>query len=182
MPIKVTATIVGNALNGFPRSLKEMAVASKRRLRNEAVEPTLKEIALRAKSLVPVSAGGRAGRKAKNRPGPGELRDTIRAEMSNTDAPVGYVFAGEGRLRRRSTARTAKGKKRAAALRTKSRGAPQPLGAYAMAVEYGSPHRGVAAEPFLRPAREGAAAKFQARCEAALVNATRDADRAGGAS
>lgn len=175
MPIKVTATIVGNALNGFPRALSELPLDTRRRLKVD-VEQAAREMAVDARRRAPVSTGGRASRKAKNRPGPGELRDTIRMEPSRTDAPVAYVVAGTGKFRRRSKAITAKGKRRAKALRASAQSAPA-LGAYAMAVEYGSPHRGIAAGPYMRPAREAAAPKFQQRIEAALSQVVRTADQ-----
>jgi len=175
MPIKVTAKIVGSALSGFPRALEEMGPALRAALKADA-ENAARAMAADAKRRVPVSQGGRAGRKAKNRPGPGELRDTIRMEPSRTDAPVAYVMAGTGKLRRRSKAKTAKGRSRAAAKRAAA-GSPQALGAYAMAVEYGAPHRGVAAEPYMRPAREAAWPRWQRTVEATVEQSVRTVDQ-----
>lgn len=149
MPIKVTARITGNALNGFPRSLKQLSEQGRINL-TAAAFATAQDVATEARRRVRVSVVGPESRKAKTRPGPGELRDTIRAEPSASTAPVAYVKAGMGKLRRRSRATTAKGQKRAA--RRKPTAANKALGVYAMAVEYGAPHRGVASRPFLRPA------------------------------
>lgn len=191
MAVKVTARITGNALNGFARSLKQLSVDGKAQLK-AAVELTAQEVADDARRRVPVSDTGPKSRKAKDRPGPGELRKTIRWEPSTTDAPVAYVKAGEGKLRRRSRAKTAKGKARAKRVRSpvkfedfsfgrdesvffQKASRAKAYGVYAMAVEYGAPHRGVAARPYLRPATRAKRSVLIARATEALRAAARQA-------
>lgn len=167
MAVKVTARITGNALNGFPRSLKQLSVQGRANL-TAAVLLTAQDVATEARRRVRVSSTGPTSRKAKNRPGPGELRDTIRAEPSNGTAPVAYVKAGMGKLRRRSKATTTKGKQR----KRTTTAANKALGVYAMAVEYGAPHRGIAAKPYLRPAIKAKRGVLVARAAEALRAAT----------
>lgn len=187
--MKLTAELTGSALLGWPRTLKEMGPNGKAAVKR-AMEQGASDIAADARRRVRISSGGPNSRKAKSRPGPGELRSTIRAEKSNTDAPVAYVKAGYGKLRRRSTAKTAKGKARAENLRARARdamifpgsaasgaGQAAALGVYAMTIEYGSPRRGIPAQRFMRNAREANRVNVKNRAENALREAVR---RSGG--
>jgi hypothetical protein len=140
-----------------------------------AVRQTTEEVRADAARRVPVS--GPDSRKAKGRPGPGELRDTIRTEYAG-DGLRGYVEAGYGKLTRRSRAGrgTRKGQEKrnvkiARARKARSL-ASRGLGNYAKVVEFGSPAQGKAAQPYMRPAREAAIPRHQARVEAALRDAT----------
>lgn len=90
----------------------------------------------------------------------GELKSTIRTEYS-PEGHVGFVKAGFGKLRRRSRST---GKRR----RVRTAKTTTGTGAYAMVVEYGSPHRGVAARPYLRPAFHAERSRHRARIEAAV--------------
>lgn len=143
-----------------------------------AVRETTEEIRAGAMARVPVS--GPDSRKAKNRPGPGELRNTIRAEYSG-EGFTGFVKAGYGKLLRssRASAPTTAGQaRRQRKLRAKARKrslASQRLGAYAMVVEYGSPREGKEPQPFMRPAREAAVPRHRARLEKAIDGAVQAA-------
>lgn len=165
--MNMTVQLTGSGLLGFPRTMKAMPTHAKAALK-VAMNDTAVDVANEAKRRVAISSGGPRSRKSLSRPGPGELRATIRAEPSKTPEPVAYVKAGHGKLRRRSTARDP-GKRKAPA----STG----LGVYAMVVEYGSPHRGVPAQPYLRPAREAKKGVLKVRAEQALNDAIR---RSGG--
>jgi hypothetical protein len=111
----------------------------------EAIRETTEAVAAGARRRVPVLTG--------------ELRDTIRTEYT-PQGNVGLVKAGFGKLRRRSRA-TGKTRRRRAP-------AAQGAGVYAMVIEYGSPHRGVAARPFLRPALWAERNRHQGRITGAI--------------
>lgn len=139
-----------------------------------AVAETTAEVKTGAMARVPVS--GPDGRKAKSRPGPGELRDTIRGELTS-DGFAGYVKAGYGKLGRASRAREVKSAgqvRRQRSLRAKARArsfASRGLGNYAMVVEF-------TGKPYMRPARQAAIPGHQARVQRAINGAV---DAAGGA-
>lgn len=115
-----------------------------------------------AKLRVPVS--GPNSRKAKGRLAAGELRNTIRDEYAE-DGLTGFVKAGYGKLSRRTVRGTKPKNQRVqnaaqfmrsqhtTALRMNN-AMDRAAGIYAMVQEYGSPGRGLAAQPFLRPAQE----------------------------
>lgn len=162
MALKVTATVT--RLGFFDKALRDFGV-QERRLVKDAVIATADAVANDARALVPISSG-RLSRKQKGRPGPGELRNTIRVEPSTQpDALVAYVKAGTGTLRRRSRSKT--GKRRVVTA------TPPALGVYAMAVEYGTPHRGVPAQPYLRPSMDKNRAAHIERVKAAVSRAAR---------
>lgn len=139
-----------------------------------AVAETTHAVRAGAVSRVPVS--GPNARKAKNRPGPGELRDTIREEFGS-DGFAGYVKAGYGKLKRASRAKppkTAGQARRQAKLQAKARSrslASRGIGQYAMVVEFGSPKEGKAPQPYMRPARQAEIGNHRARIEQAINGA-----------
>ena len=132
------------------------------------------EVAAEAAKRVPVS--GPASRKAKNRPGPGELRDTIRTGFVD-DGFTGFARAGYGNLKRKSRATTAKGKARA----RRRTADTTDRGVYAMVVEYGDAARNKPPRPFMRPAAQIVRQKHRDRLNAALVGAANAAARGGSA-
>lgn len=169
---------------GFQKAALNMKIlnpATRARVR-EAISETTVAIAAHARQLVPVST--EASRKAAGRPGPGELRDTIRESMSATGL-VGYVHAGYGdvkrRSRRRSTRAPSQNVPRLATFERRQRraalAAQSEMGIYAMVVEYGNPHRGVPARPFLRPAFEKERAAHIDRIRKALEGAIQEVAR-----
>lgn len=101
----------------------------------------------------------------------GELRDTIRTEYT-PEGNAGFVKAGFGKLRRRTTGT----RKR----RTTTPSSTQ-LGVYAMVIEYGSPHRGVSARPFLRPALHAERSRHRSRIESAINSAANSVAQKGAA-
>lgn len=112
-----------------------------------AIQETTEAVAGHARQNVKVS--GPEDRKAKNRPGPGELRDSIRTAYA-IDGLRGFVLVGYGKLPRRSRAKTAGGQAR----RRKPLRGLRDLGVYAMVNNYGSPGRGIPATHFMDRARE----------------------------
>jgi hypothetical protein len=151
-----------------------------------AVRETTRAVEQGAKMRAPVSAGGRTSRKGNRRPGPGELRDTIRSTVWDfPDGITGFVNVGHGKLKRRlkgKNARTEKVRRE----RKKARGRKQmgPLtvdqaniGAYGMVVEYGDKRRGRPAKPFLRPALEAQRQPHRQRMERAVNQATAEAQK-----
>ena len=171
MSAKITGIVSG--INQVRTAFKLLDTGLQARLRG-AVAATTHEVEAGALARVPVSGPG--SRKATSRPGPGELRNTIRAEFS-TEGFTGYVKAGYGTLTRRSRAGrgTRKGQSRRNAKIARSRRArslaSRGLGNYAMVVEYGSPGRGQPAHPFMRPARQAAIPRHTARIQAAISGA-----------
>lgn len=175
---KIVMTIEGDhAVTNLFRSMTPEIVVELR----SAVHETTRAVEQGAKMRAPVSAGGRESRKAKRRPGPGELRDTIRAEFSD-DLLTGYVRAGYGKLRRRLKGKAKSKRTKAARARRAAAGAQTDLGVYAMAVEYGSPRRGIPAQPFLRPALEAEKPRHQQRVAAAMVRAAAKAQAKAGSA
>lgn len=156
----------------FGRAIQTLEIDGKRLVR-DVVLTAAEHIANDAKRRVSISTA--LSRKAKTRPGPGELRDTIRAEAGKADMPVAYVRAGLGKLRRRSRATTAKGKAAAARVRRMSAKSQQALGVYAMVIEYGAPQRGVAAHPYMRPSLDHERPFFRAQLRRVLDEAVRRA-------
>ena len=96
-----------------------------------AIQKNTKAIAVKAKAAAPKVTG--------------EMASTIRDEYTN-DGMVGLVKVGEGKLPRRSKAKTAAGQKRAKARKRKV-----GKGAYAPVVERGDPKRKHKPHPFLVP-------------------------------
>ncbi|HEX6050027.1 MAG TPA: hypothetical protein VFZ21_12190 [Gemmatimonadaceae bacterium] len=154
-----------SGLDQVRASFRMLDTGLQQRLKGAVRETTL-EVEAGARARVHVS--GPDSRKAKNRPGPGELRGTIRAEFSG-EGFTGFVKAGYGKLRRRSRATTSRGRARA---RRRSPAA-QRLGNYAMVEEYGAHDR--AAHPYMRPAREAAVPRHRARLEKAINGAVQAA-------
>jgi hypothetical protein len=129
----------------------------------QQVKESTERVESGAKARVPVS--GPASRKAKNRLGPGELRNTIRSELS-PEGLTGFVKAGFGQGHRKSRVSRPMGRNQrvlnatqfmraqhAEALRMNA-AMDRTAGRHAMNVEYGVPSRGQPAQPFLRPAKE----------------------------
>lgn len=160
------------------RSIFAHLPPSLRRHVRDAIAETTQAVERGAKMRVPVSGGGRQSRKATSRPGPGELRDTIRSAVHEDEGGIaGFVNAGYGKLRRRITGSTSKRKsarKRAANIlkRRQQSGAQKSLGVYAMVVEYGSPREKKAAKPYLRPALEAEKPRHNQRMTRAIRRAT----------
>lgn len=177
MSMKITSVVTG--VNEVRTAFRMLDTGLQSRLR-AAVADTTTEVKAGAMARVPVS--GPNARKAKGRPGPGELRDTIRAEIGG-DGFVGYVKAGYGKLGRSSRARkaTSAGQaRRQRKLRAKARKrslAAQGVGKYAMVIEFGSPKEHKAAQPYMRPARQAAIPGHAARIQTAINGAV---DAAGG--
>jgi len=142
------------------RALKLLNTETNARCR-AAISTTLSEAKDDARGRVPKDTG--------------ELDATIRTEML-PDYPTGWLEVGYGTLKRRSRAKTAKGKARAK-MRKPTLANMQP-GVYAMVVEFGDPARHKPAEPYITPAIEAARPKNLARIESALKSA---ASAAGGA-
>lgn len=179
MSVKITMTIDG--AHQVASLFRSMTPTVRRELA-QAIRETTQQVAQGARMRAPTSSGGRSSRKAKRRPGPGELRDTIRAEFTD-DGLAGFVKAGYGKLRRR--VKGAKSKRKSARKRAAkvlaaraAAGAQRDRGIYAMPVEYGARNRG--AQPFLRPALEAQKGPHQQRVRHALDRATRTANRGGG--
>lgn len=166
---------------------------SARKYVKQAIRETTAAVERSARMRAPVSSGGRASRKGKRRPGPGELRDTIRSEfVEDAEGIVGFVKAGRGKLKRRlkgltstrksSLKRAKKIEKNRKAANTRRRKQMGPLtadqaniGAYAMVVEYGDKRRGRAAQPFMRPALESQRQPHRQRMERAVNQAVAEA-------
>lgn len=175
MSAKVTSLVTG--LRNVQNAFRGMNAGAQLRAK-DAVRATTEAVWAGARARVPVS-DAETSRKAKSRPGPGELRDTIRTTYSE-DGLIGYVQAGYGKLKRRSRARTERGKARAARKRRNQPGGTYDLGVYAMVVEYGSPREHKAAQPYMRPARAAEYPKHLERLRAALAASVHDASQAGG--
>lgn len=179
MSAKVTGLVSG--VNQVRTAFRMLDTGLQARLR-AAVAETTSEVQMGAIARVPVSGPG--SRKAKSRPGPGELRDTIRAEFT-PEGFTGYVKAGYGKLLRSSRAgrATSVGQaRRQGTLRAKARArslASRKVGAYAMVIEFGSPRQHKAAKPFMRPARQAAIPGHAARVARAVNSAV---DAAGGSA
>jgi len=169
--VKITAIITG--ARQWHQAVQMMDAATLARVR-QAVSDTTLAVEARAKANVPVSGPG--SRKAKNRPGPGELRDTIRSSMS-TGGTVGFVLAGFGTLPRRSRATKPpkQGPMRLAAFQRQQRRLAlrqqRELGVYAMVINYGSPGRGIAATHFMDNAKEAEREAHIRRVQNALAQA-----------
>jgi hypothetical protein len=151
----------------------------------QAIGETTRAVERGAKARVPVSGGGRASRKAKSRPGPGELRDTIRSSVhEDASGIVGFVNAGFGKLPRRLKGKNTRTEKVRKARRRKKMGPvtreDAKLGAYAMVVEYGSPRQKKAAKPYLRPALATEKPRHQQRMVKAIQRATAEAEQKAG--
>ena len=185
MSVKIVMTLEGTQsvqalFNRMPAALRTQA--------RGAIEETTRAVEQGAKMRVPVSSGGRESRKARRRPGPGELRDTIRSRIIEDEGGVaGFVLAGYGKLPRRLKGKaTSKRTKAAKARRQKRTMGPltreeAKLGAYAMVIEYGSPREGKAAQPYLRPALEAEKPRHQQRMARAIQRAVvLESRRAGG--
>lgn len=168
---KITGVVTG--INQVRTAFRMLDTGLQARLRG-AVAETTHAVREGAASRVPVSGPG--SRKAKGRPGPGELRDSIREEFSR-EGFTGYVKAGFGKLTRRSRAGagTRKGQEKRNVKIAASRRAraltSHGLGKYAMVIEYGSPNKGKAAQPYMRPARHAEDANHRARVERAIAGA-----------
>lgn len=178
MSAKITMTIDG--ATQIASLFRSMPPVLQREVRH-AIRETTHAVERGAQMRAPISSGGRSSRKARYRPGPGELRDTIRSEFT-ADGLVGFVRAGHGKLRRRIKGATSKRKssrRRAAKIVTarKAAGAQRDRGVYAMVVEYGSPRERKAPQPFLRPALEAEKPRHRQRMEAAVARATQHVER-----
>lgn len=180
MSIKVTSLITGARKAGMAFRLMN---AETRKLVAGAVQVTTGNVTMRAVANAPVS--GPDDRKAKGRPGPGELRDSIRSE-SSADGLVGSVLAGYGKLvRRRRAAKMvlplkAKAYERWKAREEKRRAlmAERSRAVYAMVINYGSPGRGIPATHFMDRAREAERQPHVNRVKAALQQAADAVGRA----
>lgn len=176
--MKITAVLTG--VREWRQAVQMMSVETRHRVR-AAIQVTTLAVEEGARRNVPVS--GPEDRKAKGRPGPGELRDTIRSSFSN-DGLVGFVNAGFGKLARRSRAtRPAKfGPMRLKAFQRQQKRialkALRELGVYAMVVEYGSPGRGIPGAFYMTRAKEAQRAQHIARIKAALAGAAASVSRA----
>lgn len=169
MGVKITTLVTDARRVGF--ALKAIDIATRARLR-VAVQETTEAVAARSRANVPVSTP--ASRKAKSRPGPGELRDTIRTAYGVTGL-TGYVLVGFGKLPRRSRSRlpTKQGPLRLAAFQKQQRRlalqAQNELGVYAMVINYGSPGRGIKATRFIDRAKEAERTAHVSRIQNALA-------------
>lgn len=168
MAIKVTSVITG--AKRWHQASRMMDEGVRSRVR-DATSTTVMAVTARARVNVPVSTP--QSRKAKARPGHGELRDTIRGAMS-TSGLSGSVMAGHGKLSRRSkrTKPVKLGPMRFKAFQRQQKRtalkAQRALGIYAMVVNYGSPGRGIPATHFMDRAKESERAPHIARIKAAL--------------
>jgi hypothetical protein len=176
---KITRIVSG--VNEVRTAFRLLDTGLQHRLR-DAVAATTHAVKGGAKARVPVS--GPDSRKAKGRPGPGELRETIRAEFS-PEGFTGFVKAGYGKLKRstragaaRSEGQARRQRKLQAKATRRARQRKYGLGQYAMVVEYGSPKEGKEAEPYMRPARQAEMQRHEARLQSAINGAV---DAAGGA-
>jgi len=174
---KITTVITG--ARQVIQSFKMLDAGTRIRVRSAIQETTL-AVENRARTNVPMS--GAASRKAQGRPGPGELRDTIRSAFSTTGL-AGYVMAGFGKLPRASKAKrpTRLGPLRLAAFQRQQKRlalkAQRELGVYAMVVNYGSPGRGIPGSRFMDRARESERTNHIARITRALSQAAAAAER-----
>lgn len=172
---KITSVVSG--VNQVRTAFRLLDTDLQHRLRT-AVAETTSDVTAGARARAPVS--GPNARKAKWRPGPGELRDSIRGEIGS-DGFVGYVKAGYGKLRRSSRAGAPKSvgqARRQQKLRAKAKArslASRGIGQHAMVIEYGSPAQGKAAKPYLRPSRQAAIPRHEARLTAAINGAVETA-------
>jgi hypothetical protein len=171
--VKVTATVEG--LSDLRNALRMLNPEVERRAKAAVVETT-EIVTSSARANAPVS--GPEDRKAKNRLGAGELRDTIRSEYSK-EGWVGYVKAGYGKLMRRyhSAERKAIAKAKRGARVRRARSMAQLVkamqaGSYAMVVEYGDPKRNKPARPFMRRAFWPEKGRHVERIRAALRAST----------
>lgn len=108
-----------------------------------------------------------------------ELAATIRTEMPPDETgvrPIGYLMAGYGSLKRRSRAKTARGKARHRKLTLAN---TQP-GVYAMVEEFGDAKRNHAAHPYIVPAIEQTRPHHMQRMADAMKNSVDAAARVGG--
>jgi hypothetical protein len=171
MGLKVGMLITGAKQFRFRLQLAVPEVRSNVRA---AVVETTEAVVSRARANVPVSDA--ADRKAQGRPGPGELRNTIRGSFT-LDGMMGFVLVGNGKLARRSKAarpRMAGPLKLSAFLRQEAPAtlrAQRELGVYAMVVNYGSPGRGIPGSRFLDRARESERANHIGRIRRATRKA-----------
>lgn len=179
MSAKITMTVSGD--QEVASFFRNMTPAARREIA-AAIRETTQQVERGAKMRAPISSGGRSSRKARYRPGPGELRDTIRSEFT-PDGLAGFVKAGHGKLRRRIRGATSKRKsarRRAANVQAARKAAGTQLdhGIYAMVVEYGGRKR--KAHPFLRPALEAEKRRHEERMAKALERSAERAKRGGG--
>lgn len=172
MAVKIGGNAKVTGVADVLRALRLCQTEVKTRVRAD-VETTTKEVSADAKRRVSISTP--KSRKAKGRAGPGELRDTIRPEMSaSPDAFIGYVKAGHGKLPRRSHAKKPKklgpltAKAFAREQERLAARAIRELGMYAMVQEFGAPHRGQPANPYLRPSADAARPKHHERLRKSL--------------
>jgi hypothetical protein len=175
---KITGVVSG--ISEVRTAFRMLDTGLQARLRGAVAESTH---AIEGGAKARVAVSGPNSRKAKGRPGPGELRDSIRSEFSESGF-VGYVKAGYGKLRRSSKAKapTSAGQaRRQGKLRAKAKrraGSTKGLGMHAMVIEYGAPREGKEAQPYIRPARQAEIEPHAARCQQAINGAV---DAAGGA-
>lgn len=173
MSVKILMT-----LNGAQkvRSLFQSLPPGLRKHVGAAVRETTAAVERGAKMRAPVSAGGHRSRKAKSRPGPGELRDTIRSNVLDDESGVvGFVSAGHGKLPRRLKGKATNKRTKAAKARRRASRGQAKLGAYAMVLEYGSPRQGKTAKPYMRPALEAEKPRHQQRMTRAVQRAAAEA-------
>jgi hypothetical protein len=158
---KIGATLVFEPKRVFA-AFKMMSEKVRTQMQTQVHDST-ERVADGSRTRVPTS--GSASRKAKGRLGPGELRNTIRTDYAE-DLLTGYVKAGNGKLGRRVgrrrkgapnqrvlNAKQAMRRDHSAALRINN-AMDRAAGVYAMVVEFGSPGRGLPAQPYLRPSKE----------------------------
>jgi hypothetical protein len=177
--MKITAAVKG--IRSWSQACKTMNAATRADV-SVAVHETTTAVEAKAQMNVPVS--GANSRKAKGRPGPGELRATIRAEFSE-DGLAGFVRAGNGKLPRRS--RRTKAIKlgpltRKAYEKQQARIALQQeraLGSYAMVINYGSPGRGIPGSHYMDRAKESERTAHITRVTRALAHAADTTTAAG---
>jgi hypothetical protein len=180
MAIKITTLITG--ARQWIQASQLMQEETRARAR-EAIQETTMAVGAKARTNVPVSDA--ADRKAKGRPGPGELRDSIR-ETFGVSGLIGFVLVGYGKLPRRSRAvrPTKFGPLRLKAFQRQQRRqalqAMREIGVYAMVVNYGSPGRGISGSRFLDRAKESERSAHIARMQRALSGAASAAARRAG--
>lgn len=173
MSQKVSGAVVFTGVAEWLQSLKMMNEGTRMRVR-DAIQITTAAVAARARINVPISDA--ADRKAKGRPGPGELRDTIR-EAYSSGGLAGFVLAGFGKLPRasRATRPTKLGPMKLKAYqryqKRQALKAMREIGVYAMVVNYGSPGRGIPASHYMDRAKESERQAHIDRIRAALNNA-----------
>lgn len=132
MSIRATAVLAG--FEKFNRELK-LSVPRTKAAVVAAIHKNTEAVAGKAKATAPRVSG--------------DMASTVRTEYQQ-EGLVGRVKVGEGKLPRRSSAKTAKGQARA-----KTRKRTTGKGAYAPVVERGDPRRHHKAHPFLIPAFGG---------------------------